>query len=141
MPLLKIQWITKRISTHNGSDALATTNCAKVPLSRAGLNKPSTPITSDSNAAIHTADTPRRCNKAGSLPTASGNKVIITKNNTRGYNHCTAPCCLTCHSRRQSCIKLIARAAAALAFEVLASELVFTVFTALSVSIIYSLFH
>ena len=111
--------MTSLISTHSGSDALATTNCASVPLSSAGLNNPSTPITSDSNAAIHTADTPRRCNSAGSLPTANGNKVIITKNSTNGYNHCTAPCCLTCHSRRHSCRKPILRGTATIAFGLL----------------------
>ena len=99
IPALVSQCTMSRTSTQVGIEARATTNCASVPLSRAGRNKFSIPIISDNNAAIHTAGTPSCCSNFGSVPIASGNKVMIIKNNTSGYNHCTLFCCLICHSR------------------------------------------
>lgn len=52
IPALVSQCTMSRTSTQVGSEARATTNCASVPLSRAGRNKFSIPIISDNNAAI-----------------------------------------------------------------------------------------
>ena len=98
-PALNSQCTISRASTHSVSGALATTICASVPLSNSPRNKSSTPITSAISAAIHTADGARRSSRFGSLPMASGNKVMMSKNSTKGNSHCTAPWRLICHSR------------------------------------------